>query len=144
MNHGRYGTVNAGLRNFDSSAPLTIGVLNMGVTAHNRAWGPRIADLRERVNTASDGISSSLRINVVFQIPGDLLQPDFEGMRTGSFRSSDNLLLVQVALPEAPPNDADFLVGLMEAVPELVSKWAARRRLEADLAPLETIIGRLR
>lgn len=38
-------------------------------------------------------------INVVFQYPGSLLQPDFVGVRTGSFSKKKRMLVVQVAFP---------------------------------------------
>ena len=38
-------------------------------------------------------------INVVFQYPGSLLQPDFVGVRTGGFSKKKRMLVVQVAFP---------------------------------------------
>ena len=38
-------------------------------------------------------------INVVFQYPGSLMQPDFVGVRTGSFFKKKRKLVVQVAVP---------------------------------------------
>jgi hypothetical protein len=51
------------------------------------------------------GIESPLAVNVVYQIPGQFLDPDFEGVRTGRFSRKEARLLVQVALPREPSSD---------------------------------------
>jgi hypothetical protein len=44
-------------------------------------------------------VKSPLSVNVVYQIPGQFLDPEFEGVRTGRFSRKEALLLVQAALP---------------------------------------------
>src|SRR6266700_5558645 len=55
----------------------------------------RLKDTYERKMLSPDDGA----LNVVFQYPGSLLQPEFTGVRTGSFSKKKMLLAVQVAVP---------------------------------------------
>src|SRR5713226_9593971 len=48
-------------------------------------------------------------INIVFQYPGSLLQPEFSGVRTGSFSKKRKTLVVQVAVPADAMSSKDFV-----------------------------------
>lgn len=39
-------------------------------------------------------------INIVYHVPGTLLRPDYEGVRTGKFSKRERCLMVQVAVEE--------------------------------------------
>lgn len=82
-----------------------------------------------------------MKINVVFHVSGHLLQPDFEGVRTGTFRKADKLLMVQVALAATDPPDpgAELLILLQSAVDE-AEAWAARKRVAFEREPFERIL----
>lgn len=78
---------------------LSIGSVVGGSTPTNRTWRDAIRDLTSRVIAARSDVEAPLNVNVVFQVPGDVIKPDFDGTRTGRFSKKDSLLMVQVALP---------------------------------------------
>jgi hypothetical protein len=77
---------------------LAIGAV-AGGPGTDRGWSQAVKDLGRRVMAVRDGVESPLAVNVVYQIPGEFLDPDFEGVRTGRFSRKEARLLVQVALP---------------------------------------------
>jgi hypothetical protein len=115
----------------ERSEPLSIGTIMGGQTAANSRWTGPIRNLTRRVRDARKGIEVPLGVNVVFHIPGNLLQPEFEGLRTGSYSRKRSLLMVQAALPEEPPDDPDahLVMMLLRAIDE-VEPWSKRRRVE--------------
>jgi hypothetical protein len=123
---------------------LSIGSVVGGSSHLNRPWRDAVNRLMNRVAEARSSAVSPLNVNVVYQIPGKILQPEFEGVRTGSFRKKDSLLLVQVALPEAVPDDvdADVLQRLKDAVDE-AEVWAKQRRVADDLRVIKQIVESL-
>lgn len=52
------------------------------------------------VANAVQHVESPLNVNVIYQIPGNILKPDFEGVRTGHYSKEDSSLIVQAALPD--------------------------------------------
>ena len=89
---------------------LSIGSVVGGATSSNRRWRDAITDLTRAVAEARNGVTSPLNVNVVFQVPGNIRQPDFHGTRTGRYSRAERLLLIQVALPEdVPPNPKGHL-----------------------------------
>jgi hypothetical protein len=104
---------------------LSIGSIIGGPTPINRPWRERIQSLTRRIAAARIGFSAPLNVNVVFQIPGDILQPEFEGVRTGAFARKESLLMVQVALPTEVPADVDqYLTMLTYSAIEEAGRWA--------------------
>lgn len=89
-------------------------------------------------------LTSPLHLNVVFQIPGNLLKPEFEGVRTSEFSKMDRLLMVQVALPEEPPTDIDAYLKekLISAVDE-AERWARKRGAAEDLRQTRCLVKSL-
>ena len=72
-----------------------------------------------------------LSINLVFDIPGSIWKPSYEGVRTGRFSSVEKMLLVEIAVPdELKPQDvpATLPVLLRESM-ELANSYVKRRRL---------------
>ena len=120
---------------------LSIGSVVGGLTPANSAWRQGIRKLSQRVAEARFGSTSPLNVNVVFQVPGNMLTPDFEGVRTGTFSEEERLLMIQVALPEEPPEDvdADLRDRLVAAVDE-AEQWARRRRLTQNLAEVRRLV----
>ena len=74
---------------------LAIGAVDGGPSE----WSEAVRDLGKRVMELREGVHSPLAVNVVYQIPGRFLAPEFEGVRTGRFSRKEARLLVQVALP---------------------------------------------
>lgn len=53
-------------------------------------------------------VGSSAAVNVVYHVPGSIVQTlDYEGLRTGIFSRNQKLLMVQVAVPPAVANSRD-------------------------------------
>lgn len=76
-----------------------------GSSAWSNEWRDSINDLARQVSNLRPRISSQINLNVIFQVPGKLLSPDFIGVRTESFSKVRNQLIVQVALPAEPPDE---------------------------------------
>lgn len=127
------------------SAPLSIGsVVGGWLSPGTTRWNEALDILTHDVINGCRGISSPLNVNVVYQVPGHLLRPEFEGVRTGSYSKKRNLLMVQVALPDEPPDDAvaDVKRRLAHAVEE-AELWARNRRLASELPELRHLVDEL-
>jgi hypothetical protein len=122
---------------------FSIGSIVGGPTSANRPWREAITSLTRRIAAARIGCSAPLNVNVVFQVPGDVLQPDFVGVRTGRFSRKDPLLMVQVAVPIDVPGDIEqHLAALTYAAIEEAARWAEKRRLPCDISVLRGILER--
>lgn len=120
---------------------LSIGMIIGGRTSANRAWIEAIQELMQEVKTARAGATSDLNLNIEFQVPGNHLQPDFEGVRTGAFRKSDSLLKIQIAIPpRAPINPRRDLIDLLSAAVDAADRWAGAKRQAFDTAPLHGLV----
>ena len=84
-------------------------------------------------------------MNVVYDVPGEVLGLDWEGVRTGRSDASTRLLMVQATVPHEPPPDADayLLDRLSEAIRE-AERWALRKGIAQDMLSLHKIVERLR
>jgi hypothetical protein len=121
---------------------LSLGSVIGGRTLTNRGWSEAIRGLTREIAAHRDGISSDIHVNVEFHVPGNLLKPEFEGVRTGAFRKVDALIKVQVALPERPPADPRaYLVGSVRDVLDSVDRWAAQRKGSVSTANLRTLLA---
>ena len=112
-----------------ATPPLSIGVSVGGTGAEARAWGDAAAmALARRVKLLRDGVDTPLKVNVVYDVPGEVVSLDYEGIRTGRFSKRDSLLMVQVALPEHFPPDADErLIGDLSRAVDVAEAFAQRR-----------------
>lgn len=114
---------------------LSIGFIVGG--PEKTSWKDPLLSIMNRVVKEREGVDSSLRVNVVFQVPGSVKSPGFEGVRTGSYSRRNNELMVQVALPEqVPANPRLYLRCCIEAALDEAQSWADRRGMDCDLAPL--------
>ncbi len=108
---------------------LSLASVIGGRTLANRGWPDSIRSLTREIAAHRDGVKSDINVNIVFHVPGNLLQPEFEGVRTGAFRKSEALIKVQVALPEQPPADPRaHLLSLVRDALDVVDQWALRRK----------------
>lgn len=88
---------------------VTIGVIDGGASAES-GWPEALAALRSATRDSYEGHEAQFELNVVFHVPGEYLNVDFEGMRTGSFSRRKAVLAVQVALPVEAPVDVDVML----------------------------------
>jgi DnaJ-class molecular chaperone len=123
---------------------LSLGSVIGGRTLTNRGWSEAIRGLTREIAAHRDGISSDINVNVEFHVPGNLLKPEFEGVRTGTFRKGDALIKVQVALPEQPPTDPRvYLVGRVRDALDAVDRWSDQRKANLSTANLRALLAEL-
>ena len=128
----------------DRPKPLSVGVIVGGFTAESKIWREALVRLSRGVSGLRDQLDSDLNINVEFHVPGHLITPDFQGIRSGTFRKADRLLKIQVALPVDPPDDpyAYGVQTMKEAVDE-AEAWSVRRRVEFDPSAMRSLLALL-
>jgi hypothetical protein len=121
---------------------LSVGAVYGG--PEQQLWRDGVNSLMQRVATMREGVASQLNVNVVFHVPGSVLSPDYEGVRTGSFSKRDSLLMIQVALPLDPPGDVGSCLraAIVSAVDE-AEAWAVRKRKGFDTTALHELVRRL-
>lgn len=88
---------------YDPSKVLSIGMVVGGRNQANAPWIEAVRVLARAAIVNREGIESDIKLNVEFHVPGHLLVPEFEGVRTGVFRAADSLLKVQEPLPVEVP-----------------------------------------
>jgi hypothetical protein len=128
----------------DARPALTTAEIVGGRTELNSAWEEPLLWLLLRIRELVVGVTSPISVNMEFHIPGDLLRPDYEGERTGAFRKSDNLLKVQVALPEAPPTEVrKYLKSRVVSAVLEAERWAIKRKLASSLESLRELAEKI-
>lgn len=97
----------------------------------------RIFALRNEVSTTPG--PDDLRINLLFDLPGPLIPVDYEGIRTGSFWPSDQILQIQVAVPEGLASNEirRYLTGVLLEAVHLARAYVKRRRLQLSVDAFE-------
>lgn len=100
-----------------------------GTSPDSRRWRDAVMALARRVKELRPGLRSPLNVNVVYQIPGEVLPAlDFSGVRSGRYSSSKKLLLVQAAVPaEQRPDMNDFLLDLLKQAIEEAERFALKK-----------------
>jgi hypothetical protein len=123
---------------------LSIGSVEGGSSPSMPRWREGLTRLTIEVAKAAEHVESPLNVNVIYQVPGNILQPDFAGVRTGHYAKKDSSLIVQAALPDDAPEDVDgYLKRLLVAAIEEAEQWARRRRIAEDLSALRELARRL-
>ncbi|MBT8163799.1 MULTISPECIES: hypothetical protein [Arthrobacter] len=129
---------------YDPSKVLSIGMVAGGRNQDNAPWIEAVRALARAVIANREGIESHIKLNVEFHVPGHILVPDFEGVRTGVFRKADSLLTVQAALPAVVPEDpVGFLLGCVLAAVDEAESWAAAQRMDCDMTALRDLVAKL-
>lgn len=112
---------------------LSVSTLVGGSGANCQAWQFAIKTFCHDIKKCIQGRTTPLKLDLAFHIPGNMLKPDFYGVRTGSYFKKMSILVVQIALPDEFPENA--LVHIRheahQAIDESV-RWAAKNHLEFD------------
>lgn len=124
---------------------LAIGFV-AGGPGSSREWIEALKSLGRQVMESRIGVESPLAVNVVFQVPGQFLQPDFQGVRSGQFSRKERRLIVQVALPPEPEGDAvrearDWLGRAVAAAEDYAYQEGMTQ--SAEILPLRELLVRL-
>lgn len=125
---------------------LSLGTVVGGSRPDNRAWLDAVNAISSRVIANRTDVDSPLAVNVVYYIPGEHFQPDFQGVRTGRSTRNPPALLVQVGLPQPLPNDAEQrILDLLSEAVDVADDYARRKRIvgEEGLRGLETLVHQL-
>ncbi len=128
----------------DRPKPLSVGIIVGGFTVESRIWREALMRLSRAVSDVRDQVDSAMNINVEFHVSGNLLAPDFQGVRTGSYRKADRLLKIQVALPVDPAADpyASGVQAMRDAI-AAAEGWSERRRVDFDASQLRSLVAQL-
>lgn len=128
----------------DRPKAISVGVIVGGVTAESKVWRETVTRLSRDLSGIAGQLESDFRINFEFQVPGHITSPDFQGVRTGTFRKADRHLKIQIAVPNDPPGDpyAYCVHSIGDAV-DAAEAWSVRRRIEFDAAPFRAVLALL-
>lgn len=123
---------------------LSVGAIGGG-PGTDRRWVAAVMALMRAVKEARWCVESPLAVNVVYQIPGPNLTPEFEGLRTGLFSRKRRELMVQVALPPEPAESADEEVRcFLRAAVLLAEDFAHQEALvDGELDQLRQLVERV-
>jgi hypothetical protein len=128
----------------DAGSVLAIGAILGDSDMENMAWSRAIGALSQRVEKLSLGLTSPLRVNVVFHVDGRLAPNEFVGVRTGRFNKGKSQLVVQAAVPPGPAEDRHtvLLRLLADAVNE-AETFARKGRIADGLDEIRALIESL-
>ena len=114
----------------DEAVALSVGSIVGGESPAGRAWYDAIRELQRRVASACGDARGTVNLNVVFHVPGPLLSPSYDGVRTGRFRRRDSHLMIQVAVPVDLPDDPPAALGeMLFASIAAAEAWATKRNI---------------
>ncbi|MBI3822233.1 MAG: hypothetical protein HY289_06080 [Planctomycetes bacterium] len=68
----------------------------------------------------SHDISSAGGLDIVYHVPGGILQPEFEGLRTAKFSKKDRMLMVQISVPTLFDNERHLENFLVESLRDAI------------------------
>jgi hypothetical protein len=97
----------------------------------------------ERVRDPSYKDGTEAWINPIFIVPGSLLQPDFDGMKTGHFSRREKGLVIQVAVPNAVAEGADverFVVASLRDCVRLAAATFSSKGISFPALKAEKVI----
>lgn len=99
--------------------------------------------MSRRIDCAARNLKSPLKLNVVFQIPGNVLKPEFSGVRTSTYSKKLAALMVQVALPEEFSEEVPtYIEHVTHLAVDAAARWAVKRGLEFDACFFHDIVER--
>lgn len=123
---------------------LLIGAVLGDSDAKSMAWSRAIGALSRKVEQLSLGVSTPVRVNVVYHVEGRVAPNEFEGVRTGRFNNAKSLLVVQAAVPADMPDEPEgLLLELLETSVVAAESFARQRRLADGLPALRGLVRRV-
>ena len=130
----------------EGPALLSIGLKMGGTTPQSRLLEAPLMEFmrlvaRERDSFANDG----LRANLVFNVPGPMFQPDFEGVHATRMDRKQNHLLVVAAVPAGMTADRipSYVADVLRQTLREAHAYVARKRIPVSLGNLEQLAGKL-
>lgn len=128
----------------DKVPAFSIGAVYGDYDAESKAWDPVIRGVMKEVKGLCDGITTPLKVNVVFYIDGKLARNEFSGVRTGRFSKRDSELMVQAAVPNGPVDDRRKQLRqlLTDAIDE-AEVFAQKKKIASDLTEIRRILNNL-
>ncbi len=129
----------------DEDVPiLSVGSVENGWSPTFREWRSEIYALQDEVEDAVRGVVSASKVNVIFFLFGEYEDPDWRGVRTGSFINRHSLLIVQSAIHSTISHSpSQFLrEALRDAITEAES-WAEKKRRKEGFEVLRGIVDAL-
>lgn len=125
---------------------LSLGIIGGGRTPRNEFVTEALLALMRAVrDRCAQYPNEGLRINIVFQIPGHISKPDFEGVFPARYARKTNHLLVNAAVPESLQADQvrEFFVQTLEETKSAALDYLRRRRIDVDTTHVMTMIDDL-
>jgi len=123
---------------------LSIGAIEGG-PGSSQEWLDAVVGIGKQIMGVVEGTTSPLAVNVVYQIPGRYLEPEFEGVRSGTFSRKESFLVVQVALPMKPvANASDEVFAFLRDAVAVAEDFAYQEgMIEGELADVRELLDRL-
>ncbi len=104
----------------------------------------------EAIGRLSDDVCArvppvGLKVGLTFHVPGPIVSPDYQGVRTGRYVADDQLLVVQAAVPVPLQGEAAraYMAGVLRKTVDLAKASLKRRKLDLSLATVETVIAEM-
>lgn len=125
----------------DAVPGLLIGAVLGDSDTKSMAWSRVIGALSREVEQLSIGLSTPIRVNVVYHVDGRVVPNEFEGVRTGRFKKAKSLLVVQAAVPANIPDEPErLLLELLEESVVAAESFARQKRLADGLPALRALV----
>lgn len=95
-----------------------------------------------------DPIDCGTSLDIVFQVPGSVFTPEFEGVRTGRLSRREKIMQVQIAVPRsviyAPADEIlAFVYSSLRKAIQLASEKLSKARVPFDVAVLTDLVKRM-
>lgn len=81
---------------------LSLGAIFGGVKPPIEDWRGVWRHTSQLLSRLRVGHQSPLSLNVIFHFPGEVLTPEFTGLRTARYFRREKTLMIHVAMPEGP------------------------------------------
>ncbi len=89
---------------------------------------------------------SSPAVNVIFYVPGSLGSPDWDGLRDAKFSRRQQLLMVQVAVPENVVDSSDpkdFVIESLYGANAVAFEFFRQKNMDFPLAEAEQLVAKI-